>query len=256
MALDYSEDGQIAVFVFNRPQAMNAMDVAMLCEFHRAMADFRRNPRLLAGIITGTGNEAFCTGVDIRSTLYSIDRFQDHSQPFPVALISGLDLDKPLIAAVNGLALGGGMDIALSCDVRIASTSARFHPAEAALGSIPAWGGTSRLARRVRWCPSAEMPLTGKAISAREAYRIGLVNLVVPRDRLLSTAKNWAEVLCDAAPLGIRSKKDYKHKAGFFPGWEEQDINSNLKTFFLCASDFYEGIRTFNGRHHTWFLAR
>jgi E-phenylitaconyl-CoA hydratase len=256
MTLDYTEDGKVAFFVVNRPEAMNALDVTTLCDFHRALADFRHNPRLQAGIITGVGDEAFCTGIDIRSTLYSIDRFQDHSQPFPVALVNGFESDKPLIAAINGLALGGGMDIALSCDIRIASKNARFHTPEAALGLIPAWGGTRGMARSVHWCQSAEMLLTGRTIDAQEAYQMGLVNRVVPRDQLISTAKKWAEVLCDAAPQGIRFMKGFKNYSHLLSMPEAPEVSETLKTSFLCAEDFYEGIRNLNGEHHSCLTAR
>jgi enoyl-CoA hydratase/carnithine racemase len=256
MTLDYTEEGRIAVFILNRPQFMNALDVTTLCEFHRALADFGQNPRLQAGIITGTGDEAFCTGIDIRSALHTIDRFQDHSQPFPVALVRGLENDKPLIAAVNGLARGGGMEIALSCDIRIASENARFQMPEATLGINPAWGGTRRLARQVRWCQSAEMLLYGKAIKAQEAYRIGLVNRVVPGDQLMSTAQQFAEAICNTAMLGIRSPKDWKKKSALLPATEDPESDENFRSFFLCADDFYEGLSAFNGKGRSGFLAR
>ena len=141
MGVDYTKEGKIAVFVLNRPHVMNALDVPALKEFHDALIDFNEDPDVWAGIITGAGDEAFCTGIDIRSTL-SMNQYQDRSQPLPLTLMRGLDIMKPLVAAINGLALGGGLEIALSCDIRIASETASFGSPEVTLGLIPAWGGT------------------------------------------------------------------------------------------------------------------
>lgn len=256
MALDYTTENKVAVFILNRPQAMNALDIPTLHEFYEALIDFRSDPNLLAGIITGAGDEAFCTGIDIRSALFSINQYQDYSQPFPVTLMNGLNINKPLIAAVNGLALGGGLEIVLSCDVRIASENAGFYTPDAGLGLIPSWGGTQRRASMVRWCQSAEMLLTGKPIDAQTAFQMGLVNRVVPRKKLLSTAKNWAEVLCNAAPLGIHLTRKFKSKAPSHPEIEAEEIDDSPENGFICADDFYEGIKAFNSNHHPCLLAR
>ena len=168
MGVDYRKEGKIAVFTLNRPHIMNALDIAMLNEFHEALVDFRDDPDLWAAIITGAGEEAFCAGIDIRSTLYSVNQYQDSTQPFPATLMRGLEITKPIVAAVNGLALGGGLELVLACDIRIASENASFGTPEVTLGLIPAWGGTQRLPRQIPWCQAAEMLLTGKTIMLRK----------------------------------------------------------------------------------------
>jgi len=207
MGIEYSKEGNIAIFVLNRQNVMNALDIPMLQEFHAALIDFRDDPNLWAGIITGAGEEAFCTGIDIRSTL-AMNQYQDRAQPLPPTLMRGLDISKPLVAAINGLALGGGLEIVLTCDIRIASENASFGSPEVTLGLIPAWGGTQRLPRQIAWCQAAELLLTGKKIDAHEAFRMGLVNRVVPGSKLSATAKEWAQMLCNGAPLAVRAAKE------------------------------------------------
>ena len=242
MSIDYSKGGKIAVFVLNRPQVMNALDISTLQEFHDALVNFQNDPDLWAGIITGAGEKAFCSGIDIRNTL-SAD--QDHSHPLPLTLMRGLEITKPLVAAVNGLALGGGLEIVLTCDIRIAAENATFGSPEVTLGLIPAWGGTQRLPRQIPWCLAAELLLTGKSIDAKEAFRIGLVNRVVSQDKLFSTAREWAQVMCNAAPLAVRAAKEAMIKGLKLPLNEGLELEDALATYLKGTEDFNEGIKAF-----------
>ncbi len=255
MGVDYSKDGKIAIFILNRPHVMNALDIPTLKEFHDALVDFNEDPALWAGIITGAGEDAFCTGIDIRSTL-SMNQYQDRSQPLPLTLMRGLDISKPLVAAINGLALGGGLEIVLSCDIRIASEKASFGSPEVTLGLIPAWGGTQRLPRQIPWCQAAAMLLSGKSIDAQEAYRIGLINRVVPRDRLSATAKEWAQVMCDAAPLAVRAAKEAMIKGSGLSINEGLELEDALETYLKGTEDFYEGMQAFNQKRKPYYQAR
>ena len=177
MPLDYEKEGKIAIFTINRPRAFNAIDVETWQGLNSAMADFRDDPELWVGIVTGTGDKAFCSGADIKDTL---PYMKEHSEwLWPAAPKYGLDSYKPLIAAINGAALGGGLEIALACDIRIASENARLGTPEVTLGIMPGWGATQRLSRVIPWAKAAEILFTGKPADAQEAYRIGLVNKVV-----------------------------------------------------------------------------
>jgi len=255
MGVDYSKDGKLAIFILNRPQVMNALDVPALKEFHDALIDFQEDPDLWAGIITGAGDRAFCTGIDIRSTL-SMNKYQDRSQPLPATLMRGLEITKPLVAAINGSALGGGLEIILSCDIRIAAKHASFGSPEVSLGLIPAWGGTQRLTRQINWCQAAELLLTGKTISAHEAYRMGLVNRVVPKEKLSSVSKEWAEVLCNSAPLAVRAAKEAMLKGISLPLNEGLELEDALETYLKGTEDFYEGITAFTENRKPFFQAR
>jgi enoyl-CoA hydratase/carnithine racemase len=255
MGVDYSKDGKIATFVLNRPQVMNSLDISTLKEFHDALIDFEEDSNLWAGVITGAGEEAFCTGIDIRSTL-SMNQYQDRSQPLPLTLKRGLDITKPLVAAVNGLALGGGLEIVLTCDIRIASESATFGSPEVTLGLIPAWGGTQRLPRQIPWCHAASLLMTGKSIDAQEAYRIGLINKVVPQNKLATTAKDWAQVMCNAAPLAVRAAKEAMIKGANLPFIEGLELEDALESYLKSTEDFYEGVQAFTEKRKPFYQAR
>ena len=168
----------------------------------------------------------------------------------------GLDIQKPIIAAVNGLALGGGLELALACDLRIASENATFGQPEVRLGLIPGWGGTQRLARAIPAAKAAEMILTGKPIDAAEALRLGLVNTVVPLPDLLPTAAEWARNLCGLAPLALKAAKQAMARG------LDTDLASGLRIeresfqHLLTTEDFQEGISAFAEKRPPDFRGR
>ena len=209
MAIDYQKEGKIAIFTIDRPDALNSINVQTARELHKAMVDFRDDDGLWVGIITGAGDKAFCVGADIKDMLpFLKENLAQRPWAMPDTPMRGLELWKPLIAAINGLALGGGLEIALACDLRIASEKARFGSPEVNLGLIPGWGATQRLPRMIPPCKAAELLLMGKQIDAQEAYRIGLVNTVVPPEEVMPKAREWAETICQAGPLAVRAAKE------------------------------------------------
>jgi len=208
MDLLYEKDGKVATFTLNRPDSMNALNPNLFRELHVAFEDFNRDPDLWVAIITGSGEKAFCAGADIKEWLPFVRECRTKPWLLPTTPLRGMEITKPLIAAVNGAALGGGLELVLCCDLRIASDKARFAFPEARLGILPRLGGTSRLPLNVSWCNAAEMLFLGKTIDALEAYRIGLINRVVPPDQVFSSAREWARELCNAAPLAVRSIKE------------------------------------------------
>ena len=149
MTIDYKKEDGIATFILNRPEAWNALDPEHIQEFSRLLIDFRDGDGVRIGIITGAGEKAFCAGADVRKTIPWIAQMRYKPWKMPPLIMRGLDLWKPLIAAVNGAALGGGLEVALACDIRIASENASFGVPEAALSAIPGWGGTQRLSRLI-----------------------------------------------------------------------------------------------------------
>ena len=245
MAIDYQKEGRIAIFTINRPEAMNAMNMQAAQEFHEALVDFRDDPELWVGIITGAGEKAFCGGADIKDTLPFMKEHRDHPWAFPANIMRGLDIWKPLIAAVNGMALGGGLEIVLACDIRIASEAARFGTPEVTLGLMPGWGGTQRIPRMLPWCKSAELLLMGKIIDAQEAYRIDLVNKVVPPEQVMPEAKEWAEAICRAAPLAVRAAKEAMVRGSSLPLEEGLRLESLLVAYLTRTEDFAEGTAAF-----------
>lgn len=244
MTIDYKKEGKIAIFTLNRPP-VNAVNMEVVREFHEAMMGFRDDPDLWVGIITGAGEKAFSVGADIKDTLPFMKEHRDSPWEFPVSLWRGLEIWKPLIAAINGLAIGGGLEIALACDIRIASENARLGTPEVTLGLVPGWGATQRLPRMIPWCKAAEILLTGKLIDAQEAYRIGLVNEVVPPEEVMPQAMGWAEVICQAAPLAVRAAKEAMIRGYSLTLEDGLRLENSLNGYLFGTEDFAEGTTAF-----------
>jgi len=246
VAIDYQKEGRIAIFTINRPEALNAINVQAARELHQAMVDFRDDPELWVGIITGAGERAFCVGADIKDMLpFLKEHLQSRPWAMPDTPMRGLELWKPLIAAINGLALGGGLEIALACDLRIASERARLGTPEVTLGLIPGWGGTQRLPRMIPQCKAAELLLMGKPIDAQEAYRVGLVNIVVPPEAVMPTAREWAETICQAGPLAVRAAKEAMLRGSGLTLEEGLRLENALEAYLMGTEDFAEGTSAF-----------
>jgi enoyl-CoA hydratase/carnithine racemase len=245
MAVDYEKEGRIAIFTINRPEVRNALNMETMRELQKVMTDFRDDPELWVGIVTGAGDKAFCGGADIKDTLPFMREHSRNVWSFPPSIMRGLELWKPLIAAINGMALGGGLELALACDIRIAADSARLGTTEVNLGLIPGWGGTQRLPRVIPWCKAAELLLMGRPIDAEEAYRIGLVNKVVPQAEVMATAREWAQVICNAAPLAVRSAKEAMLRGAAMTLEEGLRLESSLVAYVMDTEDFAEGTRAF-----------
>jgi enoyl-CoA hydratase/carnithine racemase len=242
MAIDYQKDNKIAVFTLNRPEALNAIDPDTAIELRRAFDDFNKDEGMLVGIITGAGSKAFSIGADVEMMLPNIKKFGGQESG-PLNLANGLSSLKPLIAAVNGAALGGGLEIALVCDLRIASEKAIFALPEVTLGLIPGWGGTQRLPRMIPMAKAAELLLTGKPIGAQEAYRIGLVNRVVPSAELMPAAIQMAELLCKRAPLAVRAAKQAMTQGIDVSLEEGLKLERKLNDLLVTTEDFDEGCK-------------
>ena len=206
--LVYEKEDMTAYVTLNRPQALNAYNIQMRDDLYEVLSAIRDDDEVRVVILRGAGEKAFCAGADLSEFL---------TAPSPVAArqirfdrdVWGLFLGipQPLIAAVHGYVLGSGIEIALCCDIRIASEDAQFGLPEVGLGIIPAAGGTQTLPRAVGRGKALEMLLTSRWIDAKEAYRIQLVNRVVPREKLIESAKEMAEKIASHDPVAIRSAK-------------------------------------------------
>ena len=239
MPVLYEKEGKIVTITLNNPDMLNRIDAETFQAFSSALIDFRDDPEAWVAIITGAG-EAFSTGADHDKLLRP---WADKSFQVPPMITRGLDIWKPLVAAINGPARGGGLEIALACDIRIASENAYLQMPEVGRGLIPGWGGTQRLPRMVSPAKAAEMIFLGTPISAEEAYRLGLVNKVVPLAQLLPTAKEWAAKICEKAPLGIRRAKEAMIRGRNMA--LEDGLRLELAFFeeMLQSEDYEEGLR-------------
>jgi enoyl-CoA hydratase/carnithine racemase len=208
--ITYRVADQLAYVTINRPEVMNAVHQEANAELRDAFERFRDDSEARVAILTGAGTRAFSAGNDLRATA---ERAAQRSAPTAAAAVplggitSGFECDKPLIAAVNGYALGGGFEIALACDVIIAADSARFGLPEPRVGLVAAAGGMHRLPRHVPIKIAMGMLLTGRQISAQEAAGLGLVNEVVPLSELMTAAERWAQEMLACSPVSLRITK-------------------------------------------------
>lgn len=197
-------ENYIATITINRPEALNAMNRAIVSELKKAMEDCVENDNVGVIVITGAGEKAFVAGADIKSMQNMSGRealeFSREGQEMTMVIENS---PKPVIAAINGFALGGGCEIALACDMRIASENAKFSQPEVALGIIPGWGGTQRLPRLIGKGRAIEMIASGEMIDAEEALRIGLVNHVVPQTELMEKVHSLATSILKNGPVAV-----------------------------------------------------
>jgi enoyl-CoA hydratase/carnithine racemase len=244
MAVDLIKEDRIAIITLNRPEALNAIDPEMAADLRRVFNDFKMDNSLWVGIITGAGTKAFSIGADVQTLLPKIkeSRGQGSGQ---LDLVDAQATWKPMIAAINGAALGGGLEMALACDLRIASEHAIFGMPEVTLGLIPGWGGTQRLPRIIPLAKAAELLLTGRPISAQEAFRIGLINKVVPLAELMPAARAMAETICKRAPLAVRAAKQAMMQGVDLPLEDGLKLERKLNDFLVDTQDFDEGCRAY-----------
>ena len=240
MALLYEKRDKIAYITIDRPRALNSIDPQTFQELSDALVDFRDDNGCWVAIITGSGARAFCVGADIKDMLPVLEDVRNEWWRVPPTIMRGLELWKPIIAAVNGHALGGGLELALACDIRIAAENATFGVPEVNLGIIPGWGGTQRLVRAIPAAKAAEMLFFGQRIDAQEAYRIGLVNKVVPSAELLPTAEEWARKLCELPPLAVRAAKEAMIKGSEMNLEDGLRLETKLMDFLFASQDHQE----------------
>jgi enoyl-CoA hydratase/carnithine racemase len=237
---------QIATFTLNRPEIMNSFNFALLRALRAAVDEVRFNPEVRVVIITGTGEKAFCAGADLKQRI-TLSPAEVKQCIYTIrTLFTDIEsLNKPVIAAVNGVALGGGTELALSCDIRIASDTASMGLTETRLAIIPGAGGTQRLPRLIGIGKAKELILTGRRVDAREALGIGLVNKVCEPGRLMETAREMAAMVCECGPIAVEQAK-YAINAGMQTDIHTgMAIESNAYWITIPSEDRLEGLAAF-----------
>ena len=239
----YEKRDRIAYVTINRPEVMNALHPPAHEELARVWDDVVTDPEIWVAILTGTGDRAFSAGNDLKwTTLHGVPRMPKGGFG---GLVARDDLWKPLIAAVNGFALGGGLELALACDVIIAAEHARLGLPEPRVGLMAAAGGVHRLPRHVPLKVAMGMILTGRPVSAAEAARIGLVNEVVPAEDLLATAERWAREMSECSPLAVQASKQAALQGLGRPVVEAMVAHYPLVQKLFTSEDVVEGPRAF-----------
>jgi len=250
-------DGAVAIVTINRPNVLNALNTVTVDELRRVMLDFRQDESVRAIVVTGAGEKSFVAGADINElAVQTPTGGREHALTGQHVFDVIENLGKPVIAAINGFALGGGCELAMACTLRIAADTARLGQPEIALGLIPGYAGTQRLARLVGKGRAMEMILTGAPITADEALRIGLVSRVVPALELMTEARKLAAQLARNAPIAMRYIINAINKGMEMPFAEACQYEATLFGLVASTDDMREGTAAFLEKRKPAFRGR
>lgn len=263
MTLRFETDDTVAILTIDRPEVHNAIDFDTTDALVEAWKRFRDDDGLRVAVLTGAGERAFCAGADLRGVgdfyknLTSAERLRrSELTPGLGGITKNLVIDKPIIAAVNGHCLAGGLEVALSCDLRLASENATFGLPEVTRGMLPGAGGTQRLPRLIGSERALDLILTGRRIEADEAHRIGLVTRVVPLASLMDEALEVARTISQNGPLAIRAAKAAVWRGLDLPLEEALRLEQHLAEPVRQSDDAQEGPRAFLEKRKPDFKGR
>jgi enoyl-CoA hydratase/carnithine racemase len=246
----------VAYVTLNRPTALNALSTALRRDLKQFFTDIPTDHDVRLVVITGAG-WAFCAGADIKEWREPTSVVEDRGERLRLNFWDAMSrCEHPIIAAINGYALGGGCELALCCDIRIASDQAQLGLTEVILGIIPGGGGTQRLPRLVGRGKALELILTGKRIDAHEALRLGLVEQVVPHDHLMAAVEELAQTIISRAPLAVKYAKEAIVRGLELPLAEGLKAEAELYTLLRTTEDRMEGARAFKEKRPPQFKGR
>lgn len=264
MALLFEVEEHIATLTINRPEAMNAMDPETYRELADAWVEVRDNPEIWVAIITGASaperpaeKQAFTAGADLKKTIPRTPEMWEFWQTQSEQILNrGLEVWKPVIAAVNGYCLAGGMTLLFATDIRVAAEHARFGISEVKRGILPGNGGTQRALRQLPYPIAMELLLLGDQISAHDALRYGLINKVVPGEQLLPVARDYARRLCANPPLAVRAIKELAVRSQYMHIQDGLRLEQTIQQALRQTEDAREGPRAFAEKRPPVFRGR
>lgn len=257
-AIIFEKRDGIARLTFNRPEVMNARNRQMREEIVQVMTEIRDDPDIRVAVLTGAGDRAFSAGRDLKEAAQEkrpiIESRQQKLERGDTETIA--NLNKPIVAAINGYALGGGLEMALACDIRVAVDEAKLGLPEVTRGMIPGSGGTQRLSRLIGLGKALELILTGAIIDAHEALRLGLVNKVVPRTDLMFAAEEYARKIASNGPLAVVFAKEAIRKGYEMSLEDGLRLETDLSSLLQTSEDIKEGARAFVEKRPAQFKGR
>lgn len=249
----YEKRDRIAVITMNRPEAMNSLTKEMLIGLEAAFDDFEADPALRVAIFTGAGERAFCTGLDMKEALPALNEGDALGYDDPAKRPFQRNY-KPIVTAVNGMCVAGGLEFMLGTDIRVAVEGAKFGLAEVRWAVVPAGGSHIRLPQQIPWAIAMELLLTGNTIDAQRAYEVGLVNKVVPAERLMDEAMAYATRICDNGPLAVRTAKEIALRAlNNEPAFV---LEKTMSARVFASADAQEGPRAFAAKRKPEYSGR
>jgi len=250
-------DGAVAIVTINRPKVLNALNAPTLDELQRVVLDLKDDDSVRVVILTGAGEKSFVAGADINElAVQTPTSGRQHALTGQRVFDAIENMGKPVVAAINGYALGGGCELAMACTLRLAADTAKLGQPEINLGIIPGYAGTQRLSRLVGKGKAMELILSGAPIGASEAERIGLVNRVVPAAELMKEARTLAEQLAKSAPIAMRYIIDAINKGLEMPFAEASVFEATLFGLVAATDDMREGTRAFLEKRQPEFKGR
>lgn len=253
----YEKSEGVATITINRPDALNAFNADVVNEVIQALEDVRADENVRVVVLTGAGEKAFSAGADIKAMKgMNALKARELSQMGEKLCSTIENLEKPVIAAINGYALGGGLEVAMACDLRIASENAKMGQTEINIGLIPGWGGTQRLTRLIGMTKAKELIFTGKMIDAKTAEQLGLVNMVVSQDKFREVVRQFALELAQKAPVALKVAKALINKGSEIS--LDAAIALEMEGFGVVASteDLQEGVSAFIEKRKPTFKGR
>jgi enoyl-CoA hydratase len=253
----YAVEDSVALVTVNRQEKYNALNRGVIGDLEQCVGEIERDVSVRVVILTGAGEKAFVAGADISElAVLSPLEAKDHAARGQRLFTRIENLSKPVIAAINGFALGGGLELAMACGIRIASDNAKLGQPEVKLGIVTGYGGTQRLPRLVGKGAALGMLLTGEPISAQEAYRVGLVEQVVPQADLLATARQWAARMLANAPISIALTLSAVNAGLEMPLDEAMAFEASQFALSCTTEDMREGTRAFLEKRKAQFRGR
>lgn len=256
MGITVAGHGHVSLITLDRVEAHNAMSLDMRDALEGALIAFDDDPGKRVAVLTGAGEKAFCVGADLTSAPTPASGVAAHFDRSNRSLVRDLNLSKPIIAAINGMALGGGLELALLCDIRIAARTATFALPEVRIGSMPGSGGSQRLPRAIGVGHAMYVALTGERISADEALQMGLVSRVVDSASLVATAMEIAERIAGNAPLSVKMTRKAIRDGLDMPLSQGLALERTLFTTIRDSEDRAEGRRAFREKRKPEFKGR